>query len=94
MDIDDVAYEILGHCLDSLSSSINLGSAKGSVFVEHDEKIHVTSPVECTECVSIFHSDEFLGIYTIWGRGRKNRVRILADIRRVSIFWRGMTSTL
>jgi len=87
--MDGSAYEILGHYLDSLSGSIYLGSAKGFVFVEHDEKVYVISPVECTEYVSIFYSDGFLEIYTIWGRGGENGVRLLADTSRVSVFSKG-----
>lgn len=88
MNMDDAAYEILGHYLDSLSSSIYLGSAKGFVFVEHDENIYIISPIECTEHISIFYSEGFLEIYTIWGRDGKNGVRILADIQKISVFSR------
>ncbi len=88
MVMDGTAYEILGHYLDSLSGSIYLGSAKGFVFIEHDENVYVISPVECTEYVSIFYSDGFLEIYTIWGRGGENGVRLLADTSRVSVFSR------
>jgi len=86
--MNGTAYEILGHYLDSLSGSIYLGSAKGFVFVEHNGEVHFLSPVECTEYVSIFYSNGFLEVYTIWGPGGENGVRLLADTSRVSVFSR------
>lgn len=87
--MDDGSHDILGHYLDSLSGAFYIGSARGYVFVEHEGKIHFLSPRKRAEYVSIFYSEGFLEVYTIWGRGGERAVRIVADARMVSAFSEG-----